>query len=537
MPPYKNKYKYKLHITNMIDLRSYSRHLPASQFILLNLVLGIGHFLVLLNAGAYLPMLPYISGTAEEGISYVVWGQSDYFTAMGAAFLISRHVMRQYGPKNVTIFSYLLFATASLGALFSIPYFSLYTSIRVVQGFAAGLSIVPSLFLLLEYYHAAHLKIAASLWSLAVFAPFSVGPALGGWLSYEVGDWRLLFVISSVTALFVGATLWALLADWEDDVVPSITFLHTSWLFFLFFGAAIALQEFFDVGLLSDLSSRFVTLWWLFIGFALLIWLFWAENQRSETPLVNVLLFSHRNYAFGMFLLCTAFICLQGSFVQYVIRLQTVEGFTAWHVGLLLLPLFLFSKPLSVLAERKIQKGYDPRLFASMSFVVFAVCFWWISDTARPATWETLLWPQFLEGAALGLLFVPMTAITICHVPATDQMHAVDVLNSIRNLAAGLAITLSDISWDRLYDHELNWLNGPDASNAWRLYYTFQESVAPHLLHEKIELQASLLAFNDLFRVFAAVFAGLAALIWLTRAPHKKLPRDMPILEHLGEEP
>jgi DHA2 family multidrug resistance protein len=520
----------------MIKMKGYSRFLPTSQFILLNLILGVGHFLVLLNAGAYLPMLPYISGTIEEGIGYVVWGQSDYFTAMGAAFLFARPLMLQYGPKNVSIFAYLLFSAASLAALFRFD-ISFFTAIRVLQGFSAGLSILPSFFLLLEYYSEDRQKTAASLWSLAVFVPFSLGPALGGAFSYELGDWRLFFASSFIIALFVAAVLWALLADWEDNVVPSHSFSQRVWLFLLFFTAVIALQEFFDVGVLSDLSSRFDTLWWLFFGFALFAWLFWIENRRSDIPLVNTLLFACPNYGFGMLILCIAFICVQGSLVQYIIRFQLVEGYTAWHVGLLFLPIFLLSKPLSILAQNIIQKGRDPRIFACISFAAFATSFWWISETVRPAPWETYLWPQFLEGAALGLFFVSMTAVTISHVPEPEKMHAVDVLNSVRNLAAGLAITLSDIGWDRLSDYELNRINGPDASNASRFLSLSQGMGTPNLIQEKIKLQASFLAFNDIFHLLAVAFAALAALVWLARPSQKKPHPDMPIFENLGEEP
>ncbi len=513
-------------------LQSYSRILPAPQFVLLNLALGIGHFLVLLNAGAYLPMLPYVSGSMGEGIAYVVWGQSDYFTAMGSAFLIARPLMQRYGPKNVAIFAYLLFSASSISALLSVSHFAVFTAIRVVQGFAAGISIIPSFFLLLEYYREEKQQTAISLWGLALFIPFSIGPALGGWLAYKMGDWRLLFFFSCFISLLVAGILWALLADWEDKTDRSASPPYR--LFFLFFAAAITLQEFFDVGLLSDLSSRFPELWWLFIAFALLSWLFWFENGRSANPLVRFSLYSRPNYASGMLILCLAFMAFQGAVVQYVIRLQVVEGYTAWHAGLLFLPVFVFSKPLSILAQYLIREGADPRLLASLSFSGFSVCFWWISGYMRPATWETLLLPQFLMGAALGLFFVSMTAISLGHVSKAEQMHAVDLLNTARNLSAGLAITFSDIGWDRLSDLELNRLDSPDVSNSWRFASSFEGPA--RLLHEKIGLEASLLTLNDLFYLLSLFFVILAASIWLFRRQVSKDP-DMTLLENLGEEP
>jgi len=521
---------------NMIDLKPYSRILPVSQFVLLNLTLGAGTILILLNAGAYLPMLPYISGTTGQSISYVVWGQSDYFTAMGAALLIARALMRRFGPKRVAIFAYLLFAAACAAALITTPVFALYTSVRVMQGFAAGLSITPSLFLLLEYYREDRQKTAVSLWGFSLFMPFSIGPVLGGWLAYEMGDWRLLFILSFFISLFVAGILWALLADWEDKVDTTFSLMSSMWLFFLFFATALTLQEFFDVGLLSDLATPLPILWWLGFAFFLFAWLFWHENDRSDNPLVHFSLFTHPNYALGMLILCLAFMCFQGATVQYIIRLQLVEGYTAWHVGLLFLPLFIFSKPLSVLCSKLIDKGYDPRLLAFISLATFAISFWWIAGYIRPATWESLLWPQFLEGAALGMFFVSMTAIALSHVPKPDQLHAVDMLNTVRNIAAGLAITFSDLGWDHLLNFEQNRLISPDASNAWRFTTLFNDTT--QLMHEKISFQASLLTFNDLFYFLSLVFVILAALIWFARPFHqKKSDPDMLLFETLGEEP
>jgi DHA2 family multidrug resistance protein len=521
----------------IINYAKYSRILPPTQFILLNLALGLGHFIVLLNAGAYLPMLPYVSGSAGEGIGYVEWGQIDYFTAMGASMLIARPIMQHYGPKNSAIFAYLLFSTSSFAALQTIPFFSVYTSIRVIQGFAAGISIIPSFFLLLEYYTEDQQKMAVSLWSLALFVPYTVGPALGGWFAYELGDWRLLFESSSILSLVIAAIIWALLADWEDKPEKSPRFFKSSlFLFGLFFSSAIALLSFFDVGILTAVTSDEITLWQIFMAFLFLSWLFWLKNGESRTPLIKFSMFNHPNYGFSMLILCLSFLGFQGSIVQYLLRIQLIEGYTAWHAGLIFLPLFVFSKPLNMLAQKLIHQGLDPRIPASIALIGFSASYWWISSYIRPATWETLLWPQILMGAAMGLFFVSMTALALGHVPKKEQIHAVDVLNSFRTLSAALGITISDIAWDRITAHELNRLSSPDAGNALRYASTFDNDAAFHLAHEKFVQTASLLTLNDLFYLLSLTFIALAAMVWLLR-PDARKESDMIILENLGEEP
>jgi len=328
-------------------------------------------------------MLPYIAGSAGESIAYAVWGQSDYFTAMGAALLIARPLMLRFGPKNVVIFAYLY---------------------RELQ---PDLVSPPHSSCFLNTIAKTDKKPPSTFGGLRFSCPF---PSARSWVGGSPTKWGTGAYCSSF--LFLPPCL---LREFSGPCLP--TGRIRSIPLFISHHPCLTLQEFFDVGLLSDLSSRFPILWWLFFASALLAWFFWYENGRSNNPLVRFSLFTHPNYAFGMLILSLAFMCFQAAIVEYILRLQGVEGYTAWHVGLIFLPLFVFSKPLSILASNLIHKGYDPRFLACISLITFAISFWWISGYIRPASWEELLWPQFLEGAALGLFFVPMTAVALSHVP------------------------------------------------------------------------------------------------------------------------
>lgn len=524
-----------------------SKKLSPFHFILLNLVLGLGHSITILNAGAYLPMLPYVAGSIGEGLPYAVWGQSNYFIAMGAAFLITRPLMACLGCRNAAITAYLLFAFASLLVLLTTDWYAVFTLARTLQGLAAGMTLSPSLALLLENYKKSHQKVAVTLWGLAVFAPFSIGPALGGFFAYQLGDWRWLFIGSFAASLLVACALWALIGDKFDGQKnrKPLSLIAPLRSFLLFAGAAIALQEFFDVGLISDFGSKETTLWWVGVLFLWLAAFFWIDNSEAENPILRFDVFKYPNFRLGLCILCLAFIGLQSSIVQYIIRLQTVEDFTAWHAGLLFLPLFVFSKPVNIWAQHLIHRGYDPRLLASLSFLGFAASFWWMSSYVRPATWETLLWPQFLEGASLGLMFISLNSIALSNVPDADQLHGIDVLNAFRNMTAGLAITISDIAWDYYLARHRNFLNQPDAANAYNYFDSLirtGELSAPalqHKLHDQISLQSGLLNLNAMFHLLAVYFLVLTGLVWLARSRHvlhkdKKLER---IVESLGEEP
>ena len=526
----------------LINWHRYSKKLPASQFLLLNVALGIGHVVVVLGAGAFLPVLPNVAASLGRGVPYAVWGQSDYVAAMAAAFLIARPLMRRYGARHTALGAYVLFAVAGLAVIASLSVYPLFTAARTVQGFAAGASIAPSLALLLEQYKSHHHRNATSLWTLATFMPFSVGPALGGYFGYVLGDWRLMFAAFSAVMLVVAGVIWALTGNSTRD--PDAPLGRFFGLFALFSAAVLAIQELYNVAILSDMTTHTLSSWWIVLAFLLLAWLFWIANRESETPLIRFSLFRHRNYAFGLAMLCIAFTGIQGSLVQYVLRIQSIEGYTAWHAGLLFLPIFVLSKPMSLRAHHWIHHGYDPRLLACAGAVGFAASFWWMGEYVRPTTWETLLWPQLLEGAALGVFITAMNAIILTNVPPSEQIHAVDVINTARTITAAWIIAMSDVFWDRYAASARNHLTSPDIGNAERwIAGRHPESVAPgtawfHELGTRVTEQAGWITFNAMFHTLAVCFAAFAALIWLASARHISHRVDdlERVVESLGED-
>lgn len=521
-----------------------SNELPTVQFLLLNIALGIGHFIILLSAGAYLPMLPYVAGSIGEGIPYAVWGQSNYFTAMGVAFLIARPLMKRFGPRDIAITAYLLFAVSSLMVLLTAQIFPLMTSARTLQGFSAGLSLSPSFYLLLGQYKKNKQQVAIGLWGLAAFTPFSIGPALGGYCAYVLGDWRILFVLGGILSLFVASILWAILEENEADIDLSLFISPHLKVFAILAMACLCLQSFFNIGLLSDLTSREDELWWS--GLFIVLWfsMFIFMNKTTQGMLIDFTVFRYPNYLISMIILCLGFMALQSSIVQYLIRLQTVEGNTAWHAGLIFLPIFVFSKPLNLLAQYLIHHGYDPRMLASISFFSFALSFWWMSTFARPAPWESLIGPMLLEGAAFGFFLISMTSIALSNVPAQEQLHAVDLLNAVRNIGAGLAITLSDIGWDHYASHVRNYLSAPiDQSHDFlaglNSYSNLSAAAVQHLIHLKLIKQSGLLSINAMFYTLAIIFTTLGIAIWFASPKHiiHKITVLDNVVESIGEEP
>ncbi|MGC9239802.1 MAG: MFS transporter, partial [Acidithiobacillus sp.] len=65
------------------QLQAVSAHAAPGRFLAVNLAIGLGHFLVLFNGGAYLPMIPRVIAALGRNPLYGSWTQDLYFLALG----------------------------------------------------------------------------------------------------------------------------------------------------------------------------------------------------------------------------------------------------------------------------------------------------------------------------------------------------------------------------------------------------------------------------------------------------------------------
>jgi DHA2 family multidrug resistance protein len=144
----------------------------------------------------------------------------------------------------------------------------------------------------------------------------------------------------------------------------------------------------------------------------------------------------------------------------------------------------------------------------------------------------------------MGLLLISMTTIALGNVPAEEQLHAVDILNTFRNISAGLAITLSDIGWDHYVANVKNYITFQSSFSKEALTAHFYglgltEPEIQHVFHLKVNSVSGLLTLNAMFYTLTLIFILLGLLVWWANPKHivhKATVQDS-VVESLGEEP
>ena len=81
-----------------------------------------------------------------------------------------------------------------------------------------------------------------------------------------------------------------------------------------------------------------------------------------------------------------------------------------------------------------------PVMFVGFGLLLGAVTSVWLSRMSLAAGYWDLFWPQLFQGFALGLLFVPLTTITMAPISRETMGNAASLFNLMRNQAGGIGI-------------------------------------------------------------------------------------------------
>jgi DHA2 family multidrug resistance protein len=173
----------------------------------------------------------------------------------------------------------------------------------------------------------------------------------------------------------------------------------------------------------------------------------------------------------------------------------------------------------------KLLGRIDPRLIATTAFLIFSVVFYLRSKFTPEVDSFTLIVPTVIQGAAMAMFFIPLTAIILSGQHPSKIPAAAGLSNFVRIMFGGMGTSLITTLWDRrttlhhaqLAEHAT--ATNPAYAEALRGLASqgIPEPAALAVLERNLSIQASTLGATDLFHLFAIVFLLLISLIWLTK--------------------
>ncbi|RPJ74170.1 MAG: MFS transporter [Acidobacteria bacterium] len=259
-----------------------------------------------------------------------------------------------------------------------------------------------------------------------------------------------------------------------------------------------------------------------------------AERLNRDRDRQDLRLFKERTYATAVALITAMGFGLYASLVLMPVLLQTLMRYPALQAGFVMAPRGLGSLVVMPFVGIAIEKT-DPRRIIGLGFLVNAVTMYWLGMLNLNAGFWDFFWPQFIQGAGLGLLFVPLTTVAMDRIRPEAMGAATSLFNLLRNIGGSVGIATVQTLLARYRQTHGNVMVGHvDAySPAPQILFnnlrssfmaagadvTTATQRAYAALYGMVQQQAAMLSFIDGFKLLAVVFLLLVPFVALMRKP------------------
>src|SRR5215469_14012356 len=430
--------------------------------------------------------LPHIAGSLSSTNDEATWTLTSYLVANAIILPMTGWLAGRFGRKRLLMMSVSGFTVAS---------------------FLCGLQPLSQA-ILMESFPAEKRGQAMAFWALGIVVAPMLGPVAGGWLTDNY-SWRWVFYINIPIGVLAILLTQAFVFD-----PPYLRRERTGidyWGIGLLTVGMGSLQVMLDKGQEEDwFGSHFILVLAVLgvVGLGGLI----IRELKTPHPVIDLSVFKYRSYAVGTFLMTVVGFVLYGSTVLLPLLMQELLGYTATHAGITNLPRglasFLFMPVVGILTGK-----VDSRKLLAVGLIATACAMFMVSAFNLNVGFWDFWWPLMLQGAGLGLIFVPLTTVTNDPIPRERMGNATSIFNLMRNIGASMGISaVTTLQFRRMQAH-INYLGqhvdaaNPATRNALEgLRNMFMTKGADAVTAQKqalaaiwgtVERQASMLSYND----------------------------------------
>jgi MFS transporter, DHA2 family, multidrug resistance protein len=508
---------------------------PAHSPWLIAVVVAMAAFMEILDTSIANVALPYMAGNLGVSNDESTWVLTSYLVSNAIVLPISGWLADRFGRKRFFITCLFLFTVSSLlcGIAPSLGFLLLF---RVMQGAGGGGLQPMAQAILADTFPPQQRGLAFALYGItAVIAP-TVGPTLGGWITFNY-SWRWIFFINLPVGVLVIFLIYRLIED-----PPYLSLTKGAGIRVDYIGIALlalgvgALQIILDKGQEEDwFGSNFILTLAIISGACLAFLVIWEWFQKQ--PIIDVRLFKNFNYASSNLMMFMLGVMLFSSLVMIPQFLQTLTGYTAELAGLVLSAgaiLLLVEMPIVGQLTMKVQARY---IIAFGWLCLSLAMFYSTYRLDLQISFAAATRVRIAQVVGMGFLFVPITLVAYVGLPAGKNNAVAGMVNFMRNMGSsvGTSIVTTMIARRAQYHQAIlaghttagntnfqNALNGLTQRLAHSGLSMHEAQVQAYArLYQALRGQAATLAYIDTFWVLAV---GAAIMFVLSFALKKNQP-------------
>jgi DHA2 family multidrug resistance protein len=474
-------------------------------------------------------------GNLGATLSEVGWVITAY--AIGNVIIVpmTSWLSQQFGRRNYYAASVILFTVFSFlcGNANGIVELVIF---RFLQGIGGGALLVTSQTIITESYPPEKRSMAQAIYGLGVIIGPTLGPPLGGYIVTNF-SWPYIFYIN--IPIGIVATLLALQFVRSPKYAAKKSKNEIDWMGIGLLALTVgSLQYVLERGHEDDwfnsstISGLVVCA--IFSGFFFI----WRELTYTN-PIVDLRVLKNGNLRIGTILSFILGFGLYGSTFIIPLYTQSILGWTALQSGELLIPAALTTAFMMPIIGKLLQKGVPQQyLVAGGMFIFFIYSFWGYKIITPDTGADAFFWMLIARGMGLGLLFIPITALSLSTLKGQEIGQGAAFTGMMRQLGGsfGVAVITTFLSKENMI-HRSDLVNKLDINNGavqQKLMMLKQGFIAKGMTPDAalqsaykaidftVTKQAAVLSYMDVFLYLGIMFLICIPFMLMVKANKKK---------------
>ena len=479
-------------------------------------------------------------GSLGATLTDVAWVITAYAIANVIVIPMTSWLSQQFGRKNYFAASIILFTVSSFLCGNADNIWEL-VAFRFIQGLGGGALLVTAQTIITESYPISKRGMAQAIYGMGVIVGPTLGPPLGGYL-VDNFSWPYIFYIN--IPLGIIATFLTITFVKSPKYGEKLKANQVDWWGIVFLASFIgSLQFVLEHGQQDDWFNNNLIVFLSCVSVFGLLAFIWRESTYKY-PIVNLSVLKDSNLRIGTIMTFILGFGLYGSTLIIPIYTQSVLGWTATDAGLLLIPGSITTAIMMPFIGKMIQKDVPQGYMVAAGFFVFFTFTFWMRNIITPDTGaEHMFWPLILRGVGLGLLFVPITTLSLSTLKGKNIGEGAAFTGMMRQLGGSFGIALITTFITRFsQEHRVNLIAHLDITNAelqTRIQqlqagfvskgFTANEALAKayQVIDFSVTKQSTVMSYMDIFMYLGIMFLLCIPIIFFIKKGKNKInPAD-----------
>jgi EmrB/QacA subfamily drug resistance transporter len=387
------------------------------SYVLFLVSISLAIFMAALDGTIVNIALPTISESFNISTSTVSWVATAYLITMAGCVIIFGKISDLIGFKRIFITGFAIFTVGSfmcglLPDLFDS--FNLLIVSRVFQAVGGAMMTAIAPAMVTEYIPLDQKGKAMGIVITIAALGTAIGPTIGGLLT-EYLSWHWIFLIN--VPIGICAVLLGLRVVPKDSRVGDLSGFDYRGGILIFIGLATLIFAITEGLALGWTSLPIVAA--IVIAAISLSYLVFYE-LKLEDPLLELKLFSNRNFLFANLSMSLLFFSFGGINYLLPFYLEYVHGFSSSYAGIILTTLS-FAMMVSGIASGVLFNRIGGRKLCIAAGVVMVLGYFMLTGLRVDSTLGMIIGTLFLIGFGLGLLVTPLTNMIMNSVSKSYQ--------------------------------------------------------------------------------------------------------------------